>query len=900
MTDLPHGVVTFLFSDVEGSTRLLETQPEQLGPALAQHHELLGAAVQAELGVVFETVGDAVYAAFQHAPNAARAALAGQRALAEHDWGPLPRLHIRIAMHTGEVESRGSHYYGAPLFRCARLQSLAYGDQTLITATSADLIKGDLPDGSQVSDLGWQRLKDLDEPEHVFQLNGERLPSQFPPLRSVGEAKHNLPAEFSSFVGREEFLGSLRQSIADPGVVVVVGPGGVGKTRLAVHLAREAVDDFPAGCCLVELAPLSHASECVPALASALHLRETPGRTIQEVVDTFLADKKMLIVLDNAEHLAEIDAPIRDLAASAPVASILVTSRIKLDLPGAVHTRLEPMEIRPTTTAELQTESPAIALLADRVSSLDQSFRLTPDNMPVVAEICERVDGLPLGLELIAPSVASLGLRETLDTLLRIPDRSSAPETSGDRHANLTATVAWSYGLLDPGARDLFAHLSVFVSSFDVHAARAISSSSPEETDRRLVALVGSSLLAPSEGVSDQRRFSMLMTVRDFARGIMASAAVDELEARHAAYFTEWGSSGAEQLRGPDQGLWMGRMTLDLPNLRRALEWTQRNAPDRLVPFATKMARFWSTASLPSEGRVWLERSLSDFHGDPRVKADALRWLGMLAEHQADMVAATRTYRELSALQREIGDVSGLADTNRGVAGILARQGRRAEARRLVTEAIAVHRRDGNLRLIADGLHELTLMTLESGNAEGSLALLPELEDLNQQLGDTSGVAVAKHHLGRALRQMGRLREAKLASEAALAMFEEAGNEGFLPYPLVNLAWTELALGDSAAARGRICRVFSLLRGIEEPQVVPRVLEARAAVAAVDGDTGLASRITRAADALRDRNHLPRTRSDSRELRRYVKPQPKSSPTAEPTPAEVDQLIQDLREDCSH
>lgn len=894
MAPAPQGLVTFLFSDVEGSTRLLETHPDETGPALARHHDILATAIRAHSGVIFETVGDAVYAAFQRAPDAAHAALAGQHKLAQNDWGPIPRLRVRMALHTGEVESRGTHYFGAPLFRCARLQSLAYGDQTLLSEASATIIRADLPPPATIRDLGWQRLKDLDEPEHVFQLDGEGLPTEFPPLRSIGEAKHNLPAEFSSFVGREQSLDRLREAIEVPGVVVIVGPGGVGKTRLATHLARTALERFPDGVCFVELAPLSHSSECLPAVALALRLRETPGRSIPEVLKDYLADKRMLMILDNAEHLTDIRMPIRELAAATSKASYVVTSRTRLLLPGAHHHELHPL----SADDDAEPTTPAIALLADRVRSLDQSFNLTLENTPLVAQICAQVDGLPLGLELVAPAVASLGLRETLDSLVRQPESVFARTGADDRHASLKATVAWSYGLLGAGAREVFGQVSVFVGSFDIVAARAVCTLSPDETDHGLLALIGSSLLSPVEGVAEERRFSMLVTVRDFAVGLLTRAMRAETEARHAAYFFELASEAGRQLEGPHQGLWRSRITLELPNLRAALGWMEQNTLEGSLEMVVNLERFWDMSGLNAEGRNWLERSLTSYQGDPSLKARGLRFLGVLAEHHGDLASAARTYQQLRAIQSQMGDASGLADTKRGMAGVAAARGRVGEARRLLTEAIAVHRKDGNLRLVAAGLHQMALLELESGDPELAIAMAAEMESLYLQLGDTTGLAVAKHHYGRALRQAGRFEEALIQSGRALAMFEDAGNDGWLAPPLVNLAWTELALGDTYGARSRICRALLLMRDIEEPRLIPRILEARAAVAAVDSNMELARRVVEAADAVRRRGRFSRNRSDSRELRRYVKVASNPDSHQEPTASQVDELVQELIEGC--
>jgi class 3 adenylate cyclase len=404
-TDLPSGDVTFLFTDVEGSTRLLEQHPAEYGIAIARHHELIEDAVEENRGVVFETIGDAVYAAFARAEDGVAAARDAQLALAGEDWGPLDRILVRMALHTGPVERRGAHYFGPALYRCARLMATAHGGQVVLSEAAADLVEGSLGEDGALVDLGLHRLKDLQEPERVHQLAGHGLELEFPPLRSAGGRPNNLPSDVKTFVGRQRELAEIPALLLSPTVRVVTltGAAGSGKTRLALRAAEVLLEPFGDGVFFVDLAPLGDPRLVVPTTAAVLGVPPSAGRSMAESLATHLAGKELLLVLDNFEHVTPAAAEIAGVLASAAGVRVLATSRVPLHIQGEHELHVEPLPL-PEVDADVGevVRSPAVQLFAERAREIRGDFELGDDNGAAVAEICRRLDGLPLAIELAA------------------------------------------------------------------------------------------------------------------------------------------------------------------------------------------------------------------------------------------------------------------------------------------------------------------------------------------------------------------------------------------------------------------------------------------------------------------------------------------------------------------
>ncbi|MGH9003437.1 MAG: ATP-binding protein, partial [Acidimicrobiia bacterium] len=479
--ELPMGLVTFLFTDIEGSTRLAE----HLGPAwtglLETHHRLLSSAVVSHRGVVINTQGDAFFAVFPAAPDALVAAVAAQRALAAERWPEGVEVRVRMGMHSGEAVLGATDYVGLAVHRAARVAGLAYGGQVLVSEATRSLAGAGTPEGVTFSDLGEHRLKDLTEPERIHQLAHPALPADFPALRSLDAFRHNLPVAATSFVGRDSEVAALDRHLSEAPLVTLLAPGGAGKTRLALQVAAEQVDQHGDGVWLAELASWGDPHLVPAALASVLGVREEPGRTLLDTLEAWAAERAVLLVLDNCEHVVAAAAELAGrLLRAGPGVRVLATSREALGLAAEQVVVVAPLGLPDSTAGaapslETLLESEAVRLFVERARSAHPGLELGPEHAAAVARICTRLDGIPLALELAARRVRALSLPELADRLdgrLRI--LTGGTREGGARHQTLRAAIDWSHDLLESDERVLFRRLGVFAGGFDLDAAETV------------------------------------------------------------------------------------------------------------------------------------------------------------------------------------------------------------------------------------------------------------------------------------------------------------------------------------------------------------------------------------------------------------------------------------------
>jgi len=820
MLELPSGTVTFLFTDIEGSTALWEQDRVAMAAAVARHMALLDAAIQAHGGIHFKTVGDAVQAAFPTAPDAISAALDAQRSLLAEDWGELGPLRVRMAVHAGEAMVHDEEYQGPLLNRSARLLAIGHGAQILLSETAATLARDALPAGTDLRELGEHRLPDLLEPECVFQLLHPDLPDAFPPLRTLETRPHNLPTQATPFLGRErevaEVVALLRSS--DARLVTLTGPGGTGKTRLALQAAAELLDAFPDGVFFVPLAALRDPELVPSAIASALGLRDQAGQTPAQVVRETLAGKRLLLVLDNVEQVATSAPFVGELLAAARDLEVLATSRLPLRLRAEHEYPVTPLALPPAsgTPPEQLLQYEAVRLFVERAQAVRAGFTLTPEIAPAVAEITRRLDGLPLAIELAAARVRLLPPAALLARLeKRLPLLTGGPRDAPARQQTLRDAIAWSYDLLAAGEQALFRRLSIFAGGFSLEAAEAVANPGAElNVLDGLDRLSEHSLLRPVAGTEGEPRFVMLETIREYGLEQLAQSGEAEATRRaHTTFFLALVEEAEPKLTSPEQLVWLERLEAEHDNLLAALSRAVISDAQVALRLVWGLAWFWYFRGNLREGRAWLERALAA-SGDPGpLHAGAFAATGRLARHLGDYGGAITLLERSLELARSFQD-------------------RRAEAL---------------------ALHELgALAGLAEGDAAREVALTEASLALWRELGDSWGTARTLNNLGYEAYLQGDLDRAVSLLDEGVVLARAAGDRLVLGYIVDSRGVVAEAQGELERATDLYREALTVAQQVSAPLVEAFALSSLAGMAARQGQPARAARMWGAASALRD------------------------------------------------
>lgn len=668
---LPIGTITFLFSDIEGSTRLLQKLGKDFPAVLEQHSRLLRESFTAHNGVVVSTEGDSFFVGFSSAIDGVSAAIDAQRALNGHTWEEGVVVQVRMGLHTGEGILGGDNYVGLDVHRGARIAAIAYGGQILISDSTRALIQSDLPDSATLTDLGDHRLKDLARPERLFQVSVEGLRSEFPAIRSLGNRPNNLPSQLTSFVGREKELARLGELLKKARCLSLTGPGGTGKTRLSLELARESGDEFENGTFFVPLASVVDPSMVATTIAETLHLPETRGETRAplERLAEHLSGKQMLLVLDNFEQLVAAASVVADLLKASDRLKIVVTTRVPLHIQGEHEYPVLPLvlpEPGDPTDAEFVSQYESVALFIERAVAVKPDFTVTNQNAPAIAEICARLDGLPLAIELAAARIRVLNPEALLARLgerlkLLVGGATDIPQ----RQQTLRGAIEWSYDLLDESDRALFRRFSVFVGGCGLEEAESVCGPDLDVFDG-LSSLVDKSLVKTSETDSSDVRFFMLETIREYAlEKLDESDEKLQIHSRQAAAYAELAEKAAPQVFGSRRRMWLDRLERDNDNLRAAHTWAVNNADANLaLRLVVALWRFWHMRGHLQEGRRRVEESLALPGADQPtpLRARALQAAGGIAHWQAETTSQAIFYDQAISLWRQLGDDNGLAD----------------------------------------------------------------------------------------------------------------------------------------------------------------------------------------------------------------------------------------------
>lgn len=668
-SSLPAGTVTFLLTDVEGSSRHWEANPDAASAALARQQEIVRDSTRRHGGAlpVEQGEGDSSVSAFARASDAAACALDVQRMLRAEAWPAELVIRVRIALHTGEAELRpDGTYRGAALNRCARLRAIGYGGQILVSQATYEVLIDGLDDGMVLRDLGVHRLRDLARPEHVWQLCHQELVDEFPPLRSLDAAANNLPVQLTSFVGREAEIDAIGGLLSDRRLVTLIGAGGSGKTRLALQIAAGRVDDYPDGVWWVDLAPLADPSLVPAALAGVLGVRESPIEPITDTVVAYLAARRALVALDNCEHLIEACAALAArLVQGCPAVSLMATSREPLRVQGEATFPVPPLSLPEAHTMESLAQCDSVRLFVDRARASQPKFAVAEGNAQAAAEICTRLDGIPLAIELAAARARVLTVNEIAAGLAdRFHLLTGGARSALPRQRTLEASVDWSHDMLDDAERVVFRRLAVFAGSFTLEAAEAVCPGDDVPSGQLLDVLSGlvdRSLVQVVDAAGALTRYRMLETIRDYARHKLIDAGdADVTRERHLDYYVSFAEQAAAGLEGPELIAWLTRIDTELDNLRAVLDWSPRSTnPERGQRLVGLLTLYWFARSELSIGRDRLEATLGTA-GDGRDRAGALSALCMVAYRAGDMVNAGRFGDEAIAIARRLDDSSAL------------------------------------------------------------------------------------------------------------------------------------------------------------------------------------------------------------------------------------------------
>jgi predicted ATPase/class 3 adenylate cyclase len=790
MPDLPSGTVTFLFTDIEGSTRLLEKLgPEPYADALAHHRRLVREAVAAREGVDRGTEGDSFFCVFTSAPNAVAAAADAQRGLQSHKWIEGAQLRVRMGLHTGSPLVTDD-YVGIDVHRGARIMSAGHGGQVLMSQVTRDLVADFLPPGTSLRDLGEHRLKDLGRPQRLYQLVVEGLDSEFPALKTLESRPTNLPAQPTPLIGRDRELAELRDLLgrADVRLVTLTGPGGTGKTRLALQVAAESVDAFAAGVFFVPLAPVREPRLVLPLIAQTLGLREQPGQTIEETLGEFLHEKELLLLLDNLEQLVDIAPRLAELLAGAPSLIVLATSRSPLRLVAEQQYPLETM-----------VDDDALELFLARARAVRPDFALN-GQQSTVAEICRRLDNLPLAIELAASRVRAVSPDAILSRLeQRLKLLTGGARELPERQQTLRAAIDWSYDLLSEDERRLFRRLALFVGGCTLEAAEAVCDPLGElslDILDGLASLVDKSLVRPGREVAGEPRFWMLQTIREYAAERLDEAGeLVETQRRHAEHFLWLAEESAKIAFGGEQAAWWSRLDADHDNERAALAWAAANDREIELRLVNALWYFWSVRGHLSEGRRWLEDAIAENEpGHEALHARAVAAAGALAYRQGDYERAAALADASLELHRLLGDEVEMARALGELGNVAVALGDYEEAMAKYAEASERFRELGDSARVAQVLANMGAVANMQGDYELGRKLGVEALALQQGSGNTEAATISQHNLARIDLHTGRF------AEAAHLLHQSLDAARHLDYREL-IAYCLEACGELAAAR---------------------------------------------------------------------------------------------------
>jgi len=864
MTGLPAGTVTLLFTDIEGSTRLLLRLGTGYPPVLDTHRRLITEAVQAAGGNVVDTQGDACFCVFSRASEAVTAAATIQRSLAAFTWPDGVRVRVRLGIHTGEPTLTPGGYAGLDVHRAARICSAGHGGQILVSSTTADLVETSLPADLTLVELGSYRFKDFTFAEQVYQIDVQGLPTSFPPPRTL-EVVNRLPGQHRSLVGREREVEICHELLLDPGtrLLTLTGPGGSGKTRLAIAVADGLYDTFDDGICFVPLAHLSEAALVAPSIAQALGVRDVSSRPPHEILVDVLGGRDQLLVLDNFEQVLDAAPLVAEMVLTCPRLKILATSREPLHLTGETELSVQPLELPPATMDSPRRiyELAAPKLFVERAAEAKREFVAQDADAQVIAEICRRVDGLPLAIELAAARIRFLSPSALLARLdRRLAVLTGGPRDLPARQQTLRATIAWSHDLLDERDRTVFRRASVFVGGWDLEAAEAVCGldEDPLATVDALSSLVDKNLVRREELPDGDARFGMFETIRELAlEQLEAAGEADATRSRHAEHFLAVAEEAEPHLAlDASQLEWIARLDSEVANLQAAFDWS-RGAPVNAertaigLRLSAALWPYWAVRSSAAEARSRIEAvlALAVSASPSSARGRALHGASVLARELSDYPAAERLLDESLAIARQLDEPRQIADILHSLGWLSVLRGDTAGARGLLEESLKMLQRVGDAPSKARVMTRLGYVCFMEADYARATMLAAEGATIARVIGDQRVLADALIYLGLAEQYAGDLSSARRRFEECLPIARRFGDRHLIAMTLNMLGQLAVLQGVYDEARRLLREVLLLAQEVGNIRRQSLALSAVATLAKAEGALELAIRLDAAAQA---------------------------------------------------
>ncbi|HEX9134550.1 MAG TPA: tetratricopeptide repeat protein [Ktedonobacteraceae bacterium] len=856
MRQLPTGTLTLLFTDIEGSTLLLQQLGSSYAEMLRECRRLLRAAFQQWHGHEVDTQGDAFFVVFERAADAISAAVAAQQSLFKARWPGGAIVRVRMGIHTGELQPTEEGYVGLDVHRAARIMNAAHGTQVLLSQATCDLVVSELPEDVSLSDLGEYRLKDIAGFTRLFQLVIPGLPAEFPTpsTPSLHRPLRSIPSLSTSFVGREQEITAICAQLrrTDMRLLTLFGTAGVGKTRLALQVATELVEQFADGICFVALEQFSNTDEVMIAIAQAVGVQQEKGRSLLEQVKETLHGQSMLLVLDNFEQVLSARLAVADLLAGCPELKVLVTSRVMLHLRAEQLFELTPLPLpssgHPVDVKALSHYA-SIALFVQRAQAVAPDFQLTSVNAAAVAGICTRLDGIPLAIELAAartrhfsPHILLAQLEKGLAVLY------GKAQDVPARQQTLHGAIAWSYDLLEPVEQGVFRRLAVFANGAALVATEQVCTAAGAIVGNILHVLeelVDKSMVQRQELKNGEMRVWLLQTLREFGVACLSQAGeLAATQAAHAAYFLSWMEQVAPMLLGAEQADWLDQLDREYENVRVALEWMldgtgiEIGRAEQALRLCVALTAFWEIRGYIREGLAFMERALAlGKDAAPSVRAQVLHYAGFLALMQDDDTRAEEFLRESQLLFRDSGDKFGMANILRLQGNLAMMKNNYKIARRLLEEALNIYQTLGDMRRAALTRDALAQVAIAQGDYTKALLLLEENLAYSKIRGEQYGTAYPLCHMALALfLSRGDKAKARELAEESLALFRAVGNRRFIAHVLILLGEILLVEREDDRARSMLEESLSIFKVMGERSGSAAALISLARVLAYRGE----------------------------------------------------------------